>query len=81
MEPSFVLSFFAFSRAVPMAYGGSQVRSLIGAVAADLHQGRSNAGSKPNLRPTPQLTATPILNPLSKAGDQTRNLIVPSQIR
>ena len=35
---------FAFSRAAPMAYGGSQARDLIGAV------GR---------QPTPELTATP----------------------
>ena len=28
---------FAFSRAAPMAYGGSQARGLIGAVAAGLH--------------------------------------------
>ena len=51
--------FFAFSRAVPMAYGGSQARGLIGAVAAGLHHNHSNAGSEPRLRPTPQLTAMP----------------------
>ena len=42
-----------------MAYGGSQARSPIGAVAAGLHQRHSNSGSKPCLLPTPQLTATP----------------------
>ena len=42
-----------------MAYGISQARSLIGAVASGLHHSYSNAGSKPRLRPTPQLTATP----------------------
>ena len=36
---------FAFSRAAPTAYGGSQARGLIGAVAASLHQSHSNAGS------------------------------------
>ena len=52
---------FAFSRAVPAAYGGSQVRGLIRAVAAGLHQSHSNVGvgPEPHLRPTPQLMATP----------------------
>jgi len=49
---------FVFSRAAPMAYGGSQARSLIRAVAAGLHQSHSNTGSEPHLQPTPQLTAT-----------------------
>ena len=40
-------------------YGGSQARGLIGAVAADLCQSRSNSGSELHLGPTPQLTATP----------------------
>ena len=42
-----------------MAYGGSQARGLIGAVDAGLRQSHSNAGAKPHLQPTPQLTATP----------------------
>ena len=41
------------------AYGGSQARGSIGAVAAGLYHGHSNAGSKPSLQPTPHLTATP----------------------
>ena len=48
---------FVFSYAAPAAYGGSQARGLIGAVAAGLHHSHSNAGSKPRLWPTPQLTA------------------------
>ena len=48
----------AFSRAAPMAYGGSQARDVIGAVAAGLRQSHSHARSQPRLRPTPQLTAT-----------------------
>ena len=40
-------SFFAFSRAAPTAYGGSQARSPIGAVAAGLRHGHNNVGSKP----------------------------------
>ena len=37
--------FFVFSRVAPAAYGCSQARGLIGAVAASLRQGYSNAGS------------------------------------
>ena len=40
---------FAFSSAAPMAYGGSQARGLIGAVAVSLHQSHSKAGSEPRL--------------------------------
>ena len=53
----FFVFLFAFSRAAPTAYGGSQARSLIGAIAASLHQSHSNARSKPYLLLTPQLTA------------------------
>ena len=60
----FFFAFFsAFSRAPPTAYGGSQARGLMGAVAAGLHQNHSNAGSEPCLQPTPQLTA--MLDPLT----------------
>ena len=57
----YVLFFFVFSlfRAIPTAYGGSQARSLIGAVAAGLYHSHSQARSEPRLQPTPQLTATP----------------------
>ena len=65
-----------------MAYGGSQARGPIGAVATSLRQSHSNAGSELNLQPTSQLKATPgIFNPLSKATDRTRNLMVPRRIR
>ena len=55
-----LLFFFSFClfRATPEAYGGSQAKGRIGAAAASLHHGHSNAGSKPCLQPTPQLTAT-----------------------
>ena len=49
--------FLPLSWAAPAAYGGSQARGPIGAVPAGLHQSHSNTGSKPHLRPTPQLTA------------------------
>ena len=45
-------------RVTPVAYGDSQARGRIGAVAAGLCQSHSNARSKPCPRPTPQLTAT-----------------------
>ena len=48
----------AISWAAPAAYGGSQARGQIGAVATGLRQSHSNAGSEPRLQPTPQLTAT-----------------------
>jgi len=50
---------FAISWAAPAAYGGSQARDLIGAIATGLRQSHSNTGSEPRLRPTPQLMATP----------------------
>ena len=49
----------AISWAAPAAYGGSQARGLIGAVATGLRQSHSSAGSEPRLQPTPQLTAAP----------------------
>ena len=49
----------AISWATPAAYGGSQARGPIGAVATGLRRSHSNAGSEPSLRPTPQLRATP----------------------
>ena len=42
-----------------MAYGGSQARGLIVAVAAGLCQCHSNARSELHLQPTPQLMAMP----------------------
>ena len=48
----------AISWAAPAAYGGSQARGRIRAVAAGLCHSHSNARSKTCLRPTPQLTAT-----------------------
>ena len=57
----FILFYFilVFFRAAPAAYGGSQARGLIGAVAASLHQSHSKAGSELHLQPTPQFMATP----------------------
>ena len=58
-----ILSFFSFFflfclfQAASVAYGGSQAKGLIGAVAAGLHQSHSNARSEPHLQLTPQLMA------------------------
>ena len=49
-------------KAAPAAYGSSQARGRIGAVAASLDHSHTEAGSELCLRPTPQLTAT--LDPL-----------------
>ena len=51
-----LLSFYGHTRT---AYGGSQGKSLIGAVATGLHQNHSNSRSELRLQSTPQLTATP----------------------
>ena len=55
----YLFSLFAISRAAPEAYGGSQAKGRIRAVAAGPHQSHSNMGSEPCLQPTPQLMATP----------------------
>ena len=51
----FIFIFFVISWATPGAYGGSQARGPIGAVAAGLRH--SKARSEPRLQPTPQLMA------------------------
>ena len=49
-EHLFVIKFFFFFfRAIPIAYGGSQDRGLIGATAASLHHSGSNARSEQHL--------------------------------
>ena len=63
----FYFCLFAFSRATPVAYGGSQARGLLRVVAAGLHQSHSNSGSEPHLQPTPQLTATPDPQPTEQS--------------
>ena len=44
----FIVYFLSFW-ATPVAYGGSQVRGRIRAIAAGLHNSHSNAGSEPGL--------------------------------
>ena len=67
--------FLPFLGPLPAAYGSSQARGLIGAVAASLRHSHSNARSEPCLRPTPQLMAMPDPDPLSQARDQTHILM------
>ena len=55
----FFFLLFAISWATAVAYGGSQARGGIGAVAAGLCQKHSHVGSEPGLRPTLQLMAMP----------------------
>ena len=55
----FFFVFLPFYRAALTAYGDSQARDPVGAVAAGLHQRHGNAGSELCLQPTPQLIATP----------------------
>ena len=50
--------FSSFSRAVPTAYGGSQARGPIGAVAYGLHHSHSSSESEPQLMAVPDLLPT-----------------------
>ena len=47
--------FVLFFRAAPTAYGCSQPRGPIGAIAVGLHHSHSHTRSEPCLQPTPQL--------------------------
>ena len=53
----FLFYFFGFFQDAPTAYGGSQARGEIGAIAAGLCHSHSKSGSKALLKPTPQLIA------------------------
>ena len=72
--------FFCLFRTAPSACGSAQVRGQVRATAASLHHSHSNMGSKPGPQPMPQLTATQILNPLSKAKDRTHILMDSSRV-
>ena len=54
-----IFCLFAISWVASAAYGGSQARGRIGAVATGLYHNHSNTGSEPHLQPIPQLTAMP----------------------
>ena len=51
--------FFELFRGEPLAYGSSQARGQIGALAVSLHHSHSNVGSEPCLGLTPQLMVMP----------------------
>ena len=61
---------------------GSQARGRIKAVAAGLHHSHSNAGPRPRLRATPQLTATPDPSPMERGQEiEPTSFMDTSQIR
>ena len=62
-------------KVTPASYGGSQARGWMGATAASLNHSHSNTVSEPHLWTIPQLRPHQILNPLSKARDQTHILL------
>ena len=49
--------FFFFFRAAPLAYGGSQAKGPMEAMASGHSHSHSNTRFKQHLQPTPQLTA------------------------
>ena len=59
MHYTYIYIGFWLFRAAPAAYGGSQAKGPIGAVAVSLRNSHSNSGSELHLQPTPQLMATP----------------------
>ena len=61
--------FFLLFRAALAVYRGSQARGRFRTAVASLHHSLSNTRSEPRLRPTPQLTATLDLNPLSEVRE------------
>ena len=79
----FVCLVFCLFRVAAAAYGGSQARGLIGAVAAGLRQSHSNGQIQATsaIYTTAHSNAGSLLNPLNKARDQTYNFMVPSWIR
>ena len=74
--------FFLFLfRAAPVAYGGSHARGWIGAAAASLCHGHSNARSELCLWPNHSSWQGWLLNSLSEARDWTSIPMDTSQIR
>ena len=67
---------YSRARATPAAYGSSQARGRMAAIAACLHHSHSNVCDLHH-----SSIQCWILNPLSKARDRTCNLTVPSWIR
>ena len=74
----FFLVFLPFSWAALVAYGGSQARCQIGAVAYARATATQDPSRVCDLHHSSRQRR--IINPLSKGGDRTRNLMVPSWI-
>ena len=73
--------FFGLFRAASSAYGDSQARGQIRAVAAGLHHSYSKAGSETHLQPTHHSSQQRwILNPLSEGRNRTCVFTDASQI-
>ena len=68
----FFFSFFVFSRAALVAYGGSQARGLIGAVAAGLDTATATWDLSRVCDQHHNSWQRQILNPLSEAKDRTK---------
>ena len=65
-----------------MAYGGSQARGPIGAVAAGLRQSQQcGIRASSATYTTAHANAGRILNPLSEDRDQTRNVMDANRVR
>ena len=75
----FVFSVFFF-RAATSAYGGSQARGQIRAVATSLHHGHRTPDPSRICDPHHSSWQRRILNTRSEARDRTRNLMVPRRI-
>ena len=67
-------------RATPAAYGGSQARGRIGAVAAAYTTATAMPDPSHICNPHHSSRQRRILNPPSEARDRTRNFMVPSRI-
>ena len=75
-----VCVFLPFLGPLPAAYGGSQARGPVGAVATSLCHSQSNTGSECICDLHHSSRQCQILNPLSKGRDRTHNSIVPSWV-
>ena len=76
----FFFCLFAFSRAAPMAQGGSQARGPIGAIATGLHHSHSNRDPTRICNLYHSSWQCRILNTLSEARNQTHVLMDTSWI-
>ena len=78
----YIYTIFFLFRTTPVVHGGSQASDLIGATAASgLHTATATQDPSHICDLHHSAQQCQILNPLSKARDQTRNLTVPSWIR